>query len=781
MAGKGGHNRAFVLILETLMSSKIVRKEFKTMCDATCNPRPAFEKELHNLSMLRLIKHPNIVELLAAYTFKGKHNLIFRKACDKTLSSLLEHPRPQQFASFGSVLDALSGLCSALDAVHEFKFPDLSFIGCHHDLKPDNVLIDNGSFLLADFGLSSFKDSNEGSDTSFKQVRGDYVAPECQDLEDLSTENRVRRPSDVWSLACIMLEVVTWMAFGPHGVEEFEENRAFKVDHYTRHRFHHGLGSESPAVVAQIDRLALRSVSRPEKKLMRLIWDMLDLDPQKRPSAEVVKVKMQYITIESICRKVQEDLHLVFEKGVSIQAWMALQKFTGWMHVCKVDQHDRSEQWRPEHYPNFQTTKACLVDMENAVITILPECQRSSAYLYEPLHHLNDMLYAALSADMQKQAQAYFRLHTLSTDNKTHLENMAQMSSFPTGQAHFMVLAKVRLLCDLTDNQSLASPELRINPTRLRSEEMNTRGDSFAGRNSCGTLRTKENESISVIVECKQYAHGATEQNLVELVTRLSNITKLLREARAGFRILPCIGFYHNPGEDSCGLVYAFPAWTVNAHKVKFTTLKAGLDNYYRKPLPRLGLESRFRLANELAVSILKFHEAGWLQKNISSFNIGFFHLEKDPWVCAMDKPYFLGYLNSRPNQASAYTEFVEDPRERDYQHPDYLKSRGKVRYQSRFDYYSLGLILLEIGRFESLEHMSTRQGSLEQLRQYLIREKVPRLGQNMGNIYQTAVTHCLSDEFTMLYEGETPTTNDRELHLKFSELVVNQLARCTV
>lgn len=751
------------------------------MFNTADDPRPAFEKELHNLSMLRLIKHPNIVEMLAAYTFKGKHNLIFPKASDKTLGTLLEHPRPRQLASLASVINALSGLCSALHAVHDFKFPDLSLIGCHHDLKPDNVLVHNDSFLLADFGLSTFKDSSDGSDTSFKQVRGDYIAPECQNLEDLSRQNVIRRSSDVWSLGCIMLEVLTWMAFGPSGVEEFEKNRAFKVDSYTRHRFHHGTGSESPAVVAQLDGLGLCSKSRSEKKLIRLVWDMLELDPKKRPTAGAIEAKMKYITIETLCKKVQEDLHLAFEKSVSMQAWMVLQKFTGWMHVCKVDQHEHLEQWHSDHCPNFQTSIACLLDMGNTLTTILPDCQLSAAYLYEPLHCPVDMLYAALPVDLGKQAQAYFRLHTLSIDNKIHLENMAKMSSFPADQAQFMVLAKVRLLSDLTDNQSLASYEHRVDPTRLRSDEMNTRNEDFTGRHTCGTLRTKGNESIRVVIECKQYAHRASEEDLAELVGRLSKITKLLREARPGFRILPCSGFYHDPGRDSCGLVYGFPASTVPPSKMKFTTLKAGLDKYYRKPLPRFGLESRFRLANELAVSLLKFHETGWLQKNISSFNIGFFHLEQDPWVSAMDKPYFLGYLNSRPNQPSAYTEFIEDPRERDYQHPDYMKGRGKVRYQSRFDYYSLGLVLLEVGRWESLEHMSTRQGSLEQLRETLIHDKVPRLGQNMGSIYQKAVTLCLSDDMVSSYGKDSSKSNDAELHLKFSEHVVNQLAKCTV
>lgn len=91
-----------------------------------------------------------------------------------------------------------------------------------------------------------------------------------------------------------------------------------------------------------------------------------------------------------------------------------------------------------------------------------------------------------------------------------------------------------------------------------------------------------------------------------------------------------------------------------------------------------------------------------------------------------MNKPYFLGYLNSRPNEASAFTQHIEDPKEKDYQHPEYLGGRGKVRYQSRFDYYSLGLLLLELG----VENVSTSKGNPEQLRKNLRIDKVPRLGQ---------------------------------------------------
>jgi serine/threonine protein kinase len=81
-------------------------------------------------------------------------------------------------------------------------------IGCHYDLKPANILVDDNKFLLADFGLSRFKDNSEDSQTSYKSVRGSYVAPECKNINDVGdTKARIGRSSDIWSLGCIILEI----------------------------------------------------------------------------------------------------------------------------------------------------------------------------------------------------------------------------------------------------------------------------------------------------------------------------------------------------------------------------------------------------------------------------------------------------------------------------------------------------------------------------------------------------------------------------------------------
>lgn len=126
------------------------------------------------------------MELLGSYTFKGTHNFLFPRA-EYNLGQLLSSERrPSHLQSESDFLIALSGLISAIQNLHDY-FSDaleLKFIGCHHDLKPANILVEQGKFLLGDFGLSSLKRGSKGSKSPFAGGEGWYMAPECEDSEN---------------------------------------------------------------------------------------------------------------------------------------------------------------------------------------------------------------------------------------------------------------------------------------------------------------------------------------------------------------------------------------------------------------------------------------------------------------------------------------------------------------------------------------------------------------------------------------------------------------------
>ena len=96
-----------------------------------------------------------------------------------------------------------------------------------------------------------------------------------------------------------------------------------------------------------------------------------------------------------------------------------------------------------------------------------------------------------------------------------------------------------------------------IDPSSLKREKLSYKDDDeSAGRIAHRVLRNGINEPTRVLIESKEYPDGISEQCQAELVNRLSRITKLLREAGPAFRMLPCSGFYHDPSQDSCGLIY---------------------------------------------------------------------------------------------------------------------------------------------------------------------------------------------------------------------------------
>lgn len=124
-----------------------------------------------------------------------------------------------------AVFREAAGLVDALRVLHEDR--NGKFI-VHCDIKPANVLIQKGTFKLADFGLSRFKDSDETSKTEWHRGTALYGPPE-RDSPD-----GVGRGRDVWALGCVLLEIAFMIryAFQPEVVfhrgniiDDFEERR----------------------------------------------------------------------------------------------------------------------------------------------------------------------------------------------------------------------------------------------------------------------------------------------------------------------------------------------------------------------------------------------------------------------------------------------------------------------------------------------------------------------------------------------------------------------------
>jgi hypothetical protein len=104
--------------------------------------------------------------------------------------------------------------------------------------------------------------------------------------------------------------------------------------------------------------------------------------------------------------------------------------------------------------------------------------------------------------------------------------------------------------------------------------------------------------------------------------------------------------------------------------------------------------------------------------------------------------PYVVGFNHSRPDEVSAFTGGPEESSANHYQHPLYLSDPR--RYCAEFDYYSIGIILLEIGLWTPVNKLIEKyNGSYEENRQSLIQARVPLLKNLWGDVIAKSSQHA--------------------------------------
>lgn len=169
--------------------------------------------ELQHYSSLlnekRILKHfvgfPEIVQCFGGEMItegdsfdSAFYSLVLEYAAGGTLADLI---RKQKKLSENTVKEYLKMILRGLSCIHKLGF-------VHVDLKPANILafpqIDGKMKLkIADFGLS--RRCNKKRECNFKlKFRGTpmYMSPE-------SIYGEVNTPLDIWSLGCILVEMVT--------------------------------------------------------------------------------------------------------------------------------------------------------------------------------------------------------------------------------------------------------------------------------------------------------------------------------------------------------------------------------------------------------------------------------------------------------------------------------------------------------------------------------------------------------------------------------------------
>jgi CTD kinase subunit alpha len=253
---------------------------------------------VREIKLLQSLKHDNVVSLQEVMVEKNDCFMVF-EYLSHDLTGLLNHPTFK------------------LDPAHKKHLAKQLFEGLnylhtrgvlHRDIKAANILVSNeGQLKLADFGLARFYAKRRQLDYTNRVITIWYRSPEL-----LLGETQYGPAVDIWSAACVLVEIFTRHAIFPgDGGEINQLEKIYAVLGTPNTRDWPGL------VDMQWFELLRPSAKRPnvfaEKYKERvtpaafdLLAAMFQYDPTKRPSASDVLEHPYFTTEEPAPRKAIE-------------------------------------------------------------------------------------------------------------------------------------------------------------------------------------------------------------------------------------------------------------------------------------------------------------------------------------------------------------------------------------------------------------------------------------------------------------------------------------------
>jgi serine/threonine protein kinase len=790
----------------------VIRKRIKLIKRRKSGAREAqalaYKKELECLELLRHLRHSNIIELLFSYEYKDEYYLLF-PMLSMDLSEFLSREEPYgEFKNNKTFYAALSQLSSAIQAVHSLSFANedmlVQKIGYHHDIRPQNILVTENTFVLTDFGLARFKLPEEGSETLWRETIGDYIAPECM-TEDY-TRLDTGRSIDIWSLGCLVTEIAAYMERGPGGVTAFANSRRrTKIPLLIENACYFEGEELRQSADRWLSELILNPANRDIRALVACARHMLQVKVKLRPKAPVVTSQLEYIRTKATHHRVEslfeqlihrcEHESPVAHNRVTLSFHRDL--FAAWGTLLGMG----TDRFSHEFFDNQEASNNVCVplnDLERHLTNVSLELPGSSVIssddvaqyksgnnplqtsLSETLGKILRSLWGAVPVHYQRRMEQIWRQRTFSTEDTNIVDELeAEIGEFKTLSFDVgMHAALKRLTLEFERQEAANEPHRRrflLNPflvsrlgTLSQTHELGTLHQTDGGRGE----DSAESETVPVVIEWVVYSpvwEGQTDEQKIVKLLSLAEILSL--EKPETFHVLDCVGILppsHELRHDGFAFVYAYP-WRKVARP-------ESLDTLLRRKDFKIMLEHKFNLAQVLATSLLELHSAdpGWLHKNIYAANVLFFPQTSGPTSSVdIGDPYLVGFQHSRPTGEIWYSDMDRFEESSDYRDPRYIP--GKTRFRKEFDYYSLGIVLLEIGFWQPIKAFKLQHPtfSAENFRKELMKRYVPKLGPKMGSLYKEVVRFCL--------EGSREIKEYEDTEDRFFWKVVNQLLKVEV
>lgn len=244
---------------------------------------------IREIKLLQSLNHDNIVKLQEVMVEKNDCFMVF-EYLSHDLTGLLNHPTFK--LDHAQKKDLAKQLFEGLDYLHRRGV-------LHRDIKAANILVSNtGQLKLADFGLARFYAKRGKLDYTNRVITIWYRSPEL-----LLGETQYGPAVDIWSAACVLVEIFTKHAIFPgDGGEINQLDKIYNVlGTPTRKEWPGIVDMQWFELLRPTERKASTFAEKYKERVTPAAFELLSamflFDPAARPSASDV-LEHPYFTAE---------------------------------------------------------------------------------------------------------------------------------------------------------------------------------------------------------------------------------------------------------------------------------------------------------------------------------------------------------------------------------------------------------------------------------------------------------------------------------------------------
>jgi serine/threonine protein kinase/tetratricopeptide (TPR) repeat protein len=299
--GRGGMGRVYK-VLDKETNEKIALKLIKPEIAAD---KKTVERFRNELTAARKIAQKNVCRMYDLGKEKGSYYITMEYISGQDLKSLI---RQTGQLTVGKAISIAKQICEGLAEAHSLGV-------VHRDLKPNNIMIDQGgNAKIMDFGIARSLEANGITDAGVMIGTPEYMSPEQVEGKEITQR------SDIYSLGIILYEMTT-------GRVPFEGESPFSIGVKHKSEAPKDPKELNPQIPEDLNRMMLRCLEKDKEKryqsVDKVLSDLTNVE-EGIPTSEKVVPKRKPLTSKEITVKFSLRKLLIPALSITIIAVLAL-------------------------------------------------------------------------------------------------------------------------------------------------------------------------------------------------------------------------------------------------------------------------------------------------------------------------------------------------------------------------------------------------------------------------------------------------------------------------